>query len=87
MLYEVPSTPDAAVSARTAYVRTQLGAAEMLKLGSSSTDHPSYSALLAVTKPLDAMSFIARPIRSRRAAVTGSRGYRIRRGAVLLHGR
>jgi cytosine/adenosine deaminase-related metal-dependent hydrolase len=33
MLYEVPSTPDAAVSARTAYVRTQLGAAEMLKLG------------------------------------------------------
>lgn len=33
MLYEVPSAPDAAVSARAAYVRTQLGAAEMLKLG------------------------------------------------------
>jgi 5-methylthioadenosine/S-adenosylhomocysteine deaminase len=33
MLYEVPSGPEAALSARAAYVRTMLGAAEMLKLG------------------------------------------------------
>ncbi|WP_206664873.1 amidohydrolase family protein [Ewingella americana] len=33
MLYEVPEGKDAAVNARTAYIRTLLGCAEMLKLG------------------------------------------------------
>ncbi|GAB0120236.1 8-oxoguanine deaminase [Acidisoma sp. 7E03] len=33
MLYEVPSGPDAAMSPHAAYIRTQLAAAEMLKLG------------------------------------------------------
>src|ERR1700733_12318976 len=33
MLYEVPSGAEAALSARAAYIRTMLGAAEMLKLG------------------------------------------------------
>jgi 5-methylthioadenosine/S-adenosylhomocysteine deaminase len=33
MLYEVPAAPEAALSARAAYIRTMLGAAEMLKLG------------------------------------------------------
>jgi cytosine/adenosine deaminase-related metal-dependent hydrolase len=42
MLYEVPSTPDAAVSARTAYVRTMLGAAEMLKLGVTSVQDDAF---------------------------------------------
>ena len=42
MLYEVPSTPDAAVSARAAYVRTLLGAAEMLKLGVTSVQDDAF---------------------------------------------
>ncbi|MCB8883123.1 amidohydrolase family protein [Acidisoma cellulosilytica] len=33
MLYEVPGGPDAAIPPRAAYIRTQLAAAEMLKLG------------------------------------------------------
>ena len=36
MLYEVPTGPDAAVSERAAYVRTMLGAMEMLKRGITS---------------------------------------------------
>jgi 5-methylthioadenosine/S-adenosylhomocysteine deaminase len=42
MLYEVPATPDAAVSARSAYVRTQIGAAEMLKLGVTSVQDDAF---------------------------------------------
>ncbi|TDV39184.1 cytosine/adenosine deaminase-related metal-dependent hydrolase [Paraburkholderia caballeronis] len=42
MLYEVPGTPEAAVSARTAYVRTQLGAAEMLKVGITSVQDDAF---------------------------------------------
>jgi cytosine/adenosine deaminase-related metal-dependent hydrolase len=42
MLYEVPSTPDAAVSSRVAYVRTQVGAAEMLKLGVTSVQDDAF---------------------------------------------
>jgi 5-methylthioadenosine/S-adenosylhomocysteine deaminase len=42
MLYEVPSTPNAAVSARAAYIRTLLGAAEMLKLGVTSVQDDAF---------------------------------------------
>jgi 5-methylthioadenosine/S-adenosylhomocysteine deaminase len=42
MLYEVPSTSDAAVSARAAYIRTLLGAAEMLKLGVTSVQDDAF---------------------------------------------
>lgn len=42
MLYEVPSTPDAAVSARSAYVRTMIGAAEMLKVGVTSVQDDAF---------------------------------------------
>ncbi|WP_224044733.1 amidohydrolase family protein [Paraburkholderia unamae] len=42
MLYEVPANPDAAVSARSAYVRTQIGAAEMLKIGVTSVQDDAF---------------------------------------------
>ncbi|QKJ87720.1 5-methylthioadenosine/S-adenosylhomocysteine deaminase [Paramixta manurensis] len=42
MLYEVPDGKDAAVDARTAYIRTLLGAAEMLKLGVTSVQDDAF---------------------------------------------
>jgi 5-methylthioadenosine/S-adenosylhomocysteine deaminase len=42
MLYEVPSTADAAVTPRAAYIRTLLGAAEMLRLGVTSVQDDAF---------------------------------------------
>lgn len=62
MLYEVPATPDAAVSARSAYVRTQIGAAEMLKLGVTSVQDDAFFLPVPSHAEIDAVMSAYRDI-------------------------
>jgi 5-methylthioadenosine/S-adenosylhomocysteine deaminase len=62
MLYEVPSTPEAAVPPRAAYIRTLLGAAEMLKLGVTSVQDDAFFLPAPTRDEIDAVMSAYRDI-------------------------